>query len=112
MLAEVDALRAEGLTVAVLTNGTDTIRDEIANLGLDRRFEAIFNSAEIGFAKPSRQAFEYVCRELGTSPGSVFFTDDSAAKLQGAIELGMAVRLFEGVPTFRDHLDELGIRPG
>jgi glucose-1-phosphatase len=110
MLAEVDLLRSAGFTVAVLTNGTDTIPDEMESFGLDRRFDAIFNSAEIGFAKPDRRAFEHVCGALGCPPEAVFFTDDSASKLHRAVELGMAVRLFEGVPTFRKHLRELGVR--
>ena len=110
MLAEVKTLRSEGVVVAILTNGTDTIPAEMRELGLDIRFDAIFNSAEIGFAKPDRRAFQAVCDELAVEPTAVFFTDDSASKLAGAVELGMTARLFEGVEPFRDHLEELGFR--
>jgi putative hydrolase of the HAD superfamily len=107
MLAEVERLRTSGLCVAVLTNGTDTIPAEMAALGLSWRFERIFNSAEIGFAKPHRRAFEHVCRELGVEPSTVFFTDDSRSKLRGADEIGMTTRLFTGVAAFRAYIDEL-----
>lgn len=111
MVAEVDALRSAGVVVAVLTNGTDTIPAEMEQLGLDTHFDAIFNSAEIGFAKPDRRAFEIVCSQLRVEPSSVFFTDDSASKLGGALDIGMTARRFEGVDVFRRHLVETGCRP-
>lgn len=108
MLGEVDALRSHSIRVAVLTNGTDTIPDEMESLGLVSHFDAIYNSAELGVAKPNPLVFEQVCSRLGVDPVEVFFTDDSASKLPGAIEIGMTVRLFEGVERFREHLAEAG----
>ena len=108
MMAEVDRLRSAGYAVAVLTNGTDTIAEEMVSLGLDVRFDAIFNSAELGVAKPDRRAFEQVVAALGASPTEVFFTDDSRGKLAGAIEIGMVAELFTGVDAFRRCLAELG----
>lgn len=110
MLAEVDSLRSQGVVVAVLTNGTDTIPAEMAALGIDSRFDAIFNSAELGVAKPDRLAFETVCSRLQVEPPEVLFTDDSASKLKGAIEIGMTAHLFEGVDAFRQHLSDAGFR--
>lgn len=110
MLAEVDALRARGATVAVLTNGTDTIPQEMEALGIESRFDTIFNSAELGVAKPDRRVFEMVCSRLGVEPAEVLFTDDSERKLEGAIEIGMTARHFTGVHAFADHLREVGLR--
>ena len=103
----VDQLRASGIAVAILTNGTDTIPEEMGGLGLSQRFDGIFNSAQIGFAKPDRRVFESVCRSLGVQPSAVFFTDDSPSKLTGANEIGMTTRTFIDLPTFRRHLSEL-----
>ena len=111
MMRIVDGLRSTGITVAVLTNGTDTIPVEMVALGLADRFDGIFNSADIGFAKPDRRAFEYVCRELGVDPAAIFFTDDSSTKLAGARAIGMEARTFVGTDTFHVHLTELGLRP-
>ena len=109
MLELVDTLRAGGVTVAILTNGTDTIPEEMRELGVDRRVDAIFNTAEIGFAKPDRRAFEHVVRALDVDPTRVFFTDDSPGKLAGAVELGMTAELFTGVAAFRGTLERLGL---
>lgn len=112
LLTLVDELRSAGLTVAILTNGTDTVQAELTAHGIIDRFDALFNTAEIGFVKPDRRAFEHVVSALGVMPESVFFTDDSAGKLSGAIELGMTARQFVGVETFRTHLAELGLLNG
>jgi putative hydrolase of the HAD superfamily len=107
LMAIVDELRTGGVTVAILTNGTDTVARELAEVGLLERLDAVFNSAEIGVAKPDRRAFEHVCRTLDVAGPEVFFTDDSASSLAGAVEIGMTVRVYEGLARFRQHLDEI-----
>ncbi len=106
LMGIVDELRSEGLIVAVLTNGTDTIPAEMEAFGLEDRFDGIFNSAEIGFAKPDRRAFLHVCDRLNVDPERVFFTDDTASKLSGATEIGMIAELFLGLDRFRQHLSQ------
>lgn len=107
MIDLVDQLRASGIVVAILTNGTDTISEEMGSFGLIEHFDDIFSSAQIGFAKPDRRVFETVCESLDVQPEAVFFTDDSRSKLAGAIELGMTAKTFTGVPSFVQQLCEL-----
>lgn len=111
MLAEVRRLRSSGVVVAILTNGADTTRSELHDLKIAAEFDAIFNSSEIGLAKPDPRVFEYVCDALGTAPSSVFFTDDSAAKLDGAAEIGMMTAQFTTIEAFWSDLIRLGIGP-
>ena len=79
-----DEIRRLGIITAVLTNGTDTIPAELAELDITHRFDAIFNSAEIGFAKPDVRAFTHVLDTLGVAAEDAYFTDDSASKIVGA----------------------------
>ncbi len=104
-----DEVRGLGLRTAVLTNGTDTIPTEFAAMGIADRFDAIFNSAEIGFVKPDVRAFEHVLDRLEVTAEEVFFTDDSASKLVGADRLSMRTHLFDGVDGLRDHLRAAGV---
>lgn len=106
-LAISDALRADGIRTAILTNGTDTIPAEVAELGLTERFDAIFNSAEIGWAKPDLRAFQHVLHALELEGPEVFVTDDSAAKLAGAQELGMPTHHFTSADALRAALSGL-----
>src|SRR5699024_8477284 len=61
LLAELEALRSEGLGVFVLTNGTDRVPEELEELGLTAflgdggRF--LLNTADLGAAKPDHEAF-------------------------------------------------------
>lgn len=106
-----DELRALGITTAILTNGTNTIPAEVVELGLDAHFDRVFNSAEIGFAKPDVRAFSHAVDALTVDPAEVFFTDDSAGKLDGARELGMPVYLFDGVDGLRAALRAHDVHP-
>jgi putative hydrolase of the HAD superfamily len=109
MLALADELRARGRTVAVLTNGTDRIPAEVADQGIACRVDHVFNSAEIGHAKPDRRVFEHVLDVLGLTGPDVFFTDDSPAKLAGAVDVGMHTHAFVGRDELRQELVRLGV---
>ena len=109
MIALIDQLRANGTVVAILTNGTDTIPAELAELGVTEHVDAVFNTAEIGYAKPDPRAFEHACNALGVDPTQVFFTDDSERKLAGALTLGMTAEHFIGVAELQHQLASLGV---
>lgn len=104
-----DELRSRGIRCAILTNGTDTIPAEAADSGLDRHFDPILNSAEIGYAKPDPRAFASAVESLGVRPDEVLFTDDSASKLAGARELGMVTHHFMGVDGLLSAMREVGL---
>lgn len=104
-----DELRANGIRTAILTNGTDTIQAEAAEMNLDAHFEAVFNSAEIGWTKPEARAFQNVLDAMQLAPHEVFFTDDSASKLAGAERLGMPTHLFAGVEGLRGALQAANV---
>lgn len=97
VLGLVDDLQANGIRAAILTNGTDTIPAEVASTNLGSHFEAIFNSAEIGWTKPDVRAFQHVLDAMKLAPHEVFFSDDSVGKLVGAEALGMPTHHFTGV---------------
>lgn len=104
-----DEIRTLGLRTAVLTNGTDTISAEVTELGIADRFDAIFNSADIGFTKPDVRAFEHVLDALDANAEEVLFTDDSASKLAGAESLSMQAHLFTGIDNLREQLVQAGV---
>lgn len=110
MLALSDELRAAGIRTVILTNGTDTIPTELRELGIDAHVDAVFNSAEIGFAKPDERAFQHVLDALSLEPHEAFFTDDSASKLRGADDLGMTTHHFTGADGLLEALRAAGVQ--
>jgi putative hydrolase of the HAD superfamily len=105
----VDELRAATVVTAILTNGTDTIPEELRRLGIADRFDHVFNSAELGVAKPDPEAYRLVLGHLGLAGPNVLFTDDSAEKLAGAAALGMPVHHFVGADALRRELATRGL---
>lgn len=69
----------------------------------------MFNSADIGHAKPDVQAFRHVAAALDLPPEEVFFLDDSPGKLSGARALGMTTHHFTGVAALRAVLHAAGV---
>lgn len=109
MLTLAGELTAAGIRTAILTNGTDTISAEASELGLDDHFDPIFNTAEIGFAKPDARAFTHVLEQFGCEPGSVLFIDDSRANVAGAAELGIRTHHFRDAASLRADLQTCGV---
>ncbi|WP_353650851.1 HAD family phosphatase [Nakamurella sp. A5-74] len=112
LLDLVGDLRAAGLLCAVLTNGTDTIPQELASLGVSERVDRVFNSASIGFIKPDQRVFEHVIADLGLPPSEVFFTDDSPRNLVAAQSLGMHTHHYRDLPGLRRALLAAGVTRG
>ncbi|APX32096.1 haloacid dehalogenase [Brachybacterium sp. P6-10-X1] len=98
VLAHLLRFREDGLGVFVLTNGTDRVPEELDELGLTgflgprRRF--LLNTADLGAAKPEREAFARAHARLTQEltsvlrPDQVAFLDDSAGHVRGAEEFG------------------------
>ncbi|MFC4140366.1 MULTISPECIES: HAD family phosphatase [unclassified Microbacterium] len=101
VLALAAELRGRGIRAAILTNGTDGIPAEIDALGLADSFDPIFNSAEIGHAKPDARVFAHVVHALGCTPEEILFTDDTATNVAGAIAAGMRAHHFTDAAGLR-----------
>ncbi|MFE6734265.1 HAD family hydrolase [Microbacterium sp. NPDC057650] len=109
VLALAAGLTRSGIRTAILTNGTDGIPAEVEALGLPALFDPIFNSAEIGVAKPDPEVYARVVDVLGCDPEEIFFTDDSSRNVAAAIEAGMRGHCFEDAAGLRDALRENGV---
>ena len=78
--------------LALVTNGiSDIQRARIERLGIERFFDAIAVSAEIGSAKPHRGIFDAVFTALGTrSDGALMVGDNLASDIRGGAAYGLA----------------------
>ncbi|SEQ72838.1 HAD-IA family hydrolase [Lentzea albida] len=73
--------------VALLTNATTRLEEDLVALGLDAEVDAVFNSARLGLAKPDPAVYRRVLDELGYSTG--VFCDDTAENAAAASEAGL-----------------------
>ena len=105
----VGELIAAGTRVFAITNAPPEA-DEIVprQHGVMARFEDVAVSSLEGVKKPDRQIFERVLTRNGLTPADCLFTDDTAAYLVGAADLGLKTHLFEGAAGLRDRLKAEG----
>lgn len=66
-------------------------------------FDHVFNSAEIGFAKPDSRAFEFVLNALEAKPEKCLFIDDLATNVAAAKSLGFqTIRFVSNEELFKE----------
>jgi putative hydrolase of the HAD superfamily len=90
------------MPVVLLTNQTSRLTGDLDALGLADAFDAIANSADIGFAKPARETFEEASRLARVSPSECILIDDRVGNIDMARRLGMsAIQHVNAVDTRR-----------
>jgi HAD superfamily hydrolase (TIGR01509 family) len=94
MLALLDALRARGLRLGLVSNAFDPgwlVRRDLAAWGLTERLDVVVLSSEVGKRKPHPAPFERALGALEVAPGQALFVGDSLYHdVKGAGEIGMA----------------------
>jgi putative hydrolase of the HAD superfamily len=90
--------------LALITNATSRLPEDLARLGIQKEFDRIFNSAVLGAIKPDRAIFEAALSEMGVAPGETLFVDDSAGHVSAAEQLGILGHSYRGIDALRDEL--------
>lgn len=75
-------------TVCLLSNATSRLDSDLIALGIASHFDHIFNSSDIGFAKPDQRVFEHVEKALDVDPDQIVYIDDGAANIEAAASRG------------------------
>jgi putative hydrolase of the HAD superfamily len=106
LLAEVDALRTQGIKVFLATVQEHLRARHLWEvLGLNRRFDAMHYSAALRAAKPDAAFYARVQAKLPVdSVGEVVFLDDSMKNVEAAAAFGWRSRQFTHVGDLRRSL--------
>ena len=82
---------AERYKVALISNTmSDQPRLQLEETGLDKHFELIVCSRDLGIRKPNPKIFEYVLERLGVEPAKAVHVGDSVeADMDGAVNSGI-----------------------
>lgn len=85
-------LKAEGVKLAVLSD-TESSQEEaragLRQLGIERYFDAVVTSRDIGYAKPAREAYQAAADALAVAPQRCGFVGHDAGELAGAKKHGL-----------------------
>jgi putative hydrolase of the HAD superfamily len=89
-----DALRARGLRLGVISNWDVRLPDLLRRLDLARRLDAVVYSSAVGVEKPDSRIFRRALRELGVEARAALHIGDNRLEdLEGAIAAGMRALL-------------------
>jgi putative hydrolase of the HAD superfamily len=88
----VSRARDQAVRVAVLSNSWGTGGyDPYQGYDLERRFDAVIISDQVGLHKPDPAIYALAAAKIGIPPHTCVFVDDTAANLPAAAELGMGI---------------------
>ena len=78
------ALRAQGITTALLTNSFVEFRDHIEKHVDFKIFDLVIDSSEVGCRKPEPEIYALTTERLGLAPDRILYLDDFLANVTGA----------------------------
>lgn len=98
-----DTLAAHGIRLGVISNWDERLRELLCSLELDRHFEALAISYEVGSCKPSAAIFNRIAATLGLPANTILHVGDS-------VEMDVAGARAAGFQALR--IDRTSGRPG
>lgn len=84
--------------VALVTNATSRLHDDLKRMGIAGVFDAVVNSSEVGAAKPERAIFRAALDRVGASARRTLLIDDTAGHVLAAVEFGLTGYRYDGDP--------------
>ena len=84
----VHGLRQAGTTVALFSNASTKLEEDLVEMELGDVFDVVANSSRLGQAKPDVEAFRQVAGMVGSDPVRTLFVDDRADNVAGAVDSG------------------------
>jgi FMN phosphatase YigB (HAD superfamily) len=74
---------------------------------LEKYFEVMVASGDIGFAKPEARAYEVIADRLGVRTDECVFTDDRQECVEGGQSVGMKAILYTSLDKFKKDLGKI-----
>jgi HAD superfamily hydrolase (TIGR01509 family) len=98
-------LKRRGFRLAIVSNVTheppEAIHAVLAEHGLDRQFDTVILSTDVGRAKPRREPFRKALSQLGAAPGRTVHIGDAAVDFLGARAAGIRPLLYTGLARWK-----------
>ena len=85
------ALRAQGVTCAILSNGAPAmLASAVASAGIGGHLAAVISVEDVGVFKPDARVYALACDRLGIRPGQALFVSSNGWDAAGAARFGFA----------------------
>ncbi len=107
LLSYILELRQSHKTAMLSNVGAGSLSRRFDAGELEKYFDIIVASGEIGYAKPEAQAYEITADRLGVRLEECVFIDDRQDYVEGAIGVGMRTILYKNLSQLRPELEKL-----
>lgn len=98
-----ELVRSKGLTTGMVSNATELARRVLRHLDMERLFDLVVISDEVGVRKPDPRIFEMAVDLAGSSPSKTLFLGDKpATDIEGATRAGLRGVLVDRRDAFPD----------
>lgn len=106
---ELVAAVRERVPVALLSNASTNLVEDLERSGIAGAFDAVIGSADLGASKPSAAAFHAAAGAIGVPLDRCLFVDDTPGHVEAARSLGMRAEVFTEVVELEALFRELGL---
>ena len=104
-------LKKADYKMAILANAAKRWMDvKIEKGNLDKIFEKIYSSADLGMKKPDLDVYEHVIKDLNVAPEEILFIDNLERNTLAAEKLGIKCIVFKNVKQLKEDLEKFGIK--
>ncbi len=107
LIAVVKKLRKKYKIALLSNNNKEYCEEYLYKPGLDKLFDILVISYQIGYRKPSPEIYQILIEKLGLKPEEILFVDDDPTKLPAAEKQGMKTPLYKSVETDKILLNSL-----
>jgi putative hydrolase of the HAD superfamily len=101
----------ERVPVALLSNASSRLADDLQVSGLDGSFDVVVGSADVGVVKPDPAIFAAVVERLRVPAERCLMIDDLPENVAGARAAGLRAVRFESLDELADELEAAGVLP-
>ncbi|MFF0094693.1 HAD-IA family hydrolase [Streptomyces canus] len=88
-------------SVALVSNGTTRLEQDLARQGLDSLAHTVVNTARLGVAKPDPRVYRIAAEAVAATAERCLFIDDTEANVTAARKAGMAALHYRGLDELR-----------
>jgi len=99
----------ERVPVALLSNASSRLLDDLRHSDIVDRFDAVIASADIGVCKPAPEAFVAAAGRLGVAPERCLYIDDTDENVAAASAVGMRAVRYTDVDQLAAELAAAGL---
>ncbi len=96
--------------IAILSNASSShLRQVLNDAGINKLFDEVVVSSDIGYTKPSKEIFDHTLNKLGVKAEEALFVDDSPRFVEAAESMGIKGIVYTDLNSLISALKEMGI---